>query len=118
MNIGRNDPCSCGSGKKYKKCCLVENQPSQDEFKKHRWSAIQTGLINKLMNHIAKVYGPEAIHEAYNEFQLFETEDGFDPESQELPIFMPWFFYDWYPDVDGSLLEDAPDMTPALSLAE
>jgi len=26
--IGRNDPCPCGSGKKYKKCCLgreVEN---------------------------------------------------------------------------------------------
>ena len=21
MNVGRNDPCSCGSGKKYKKCC-------------------------------------------------------------------------------------------------
>lgn len=21
MNIGRNDPCPCGSGKKYKKCC-------------------------------------------------------------------------------------------------
>lgn len=20
--IGRNDPCSCGSGKKYKQCCL------------------------------------------------------------------------------------------------
>ncbi len=20
-DIGRNDPCSCGSGKKYKKCC-------------------------------------------------------------------------------------------------
>jgi preprotein translocase subunit SecA len=19
--VGRNDPCSCGSGKKYKKCC-------------------------------------------------------------------------------------------------
>ena len=26
-NVGRNDPCPCGSGKKYKKCCLgkVEN---------------------------------------------------------------------------------------------
>lgn len=23
--IGRNDPCSCGSGKKYKKCCLLSN---------------------------------------------------------------------------------------------
>ena len=22
MRIGRNDPCPCGSGKKYKKCCL------------------------------------------------------------------------------------------------
>lgn len=22
VKVGRNDPCSCGSGKKYKKCCL------------------------------------------------------------------------------------------------
>jgi hypothetical protein len=22
MNIGRNDPCPCGSGKKYKRCCI------------------------------------------------------------------------------------------------
>ena len=21
-SVGRNDPCPCGSGKKYKKCCL------------------------------------------------------------------------------------------------
>ena len=21
--LGRNDPCHCGSGKKYKKCCLA-----------------------------------------------------------------------------------------------
>lgn len=25
--IGRNDPCPCGSGKKYKKCCLNKNTP-------------------------------------------------------------------------------------------
>lgn len=24
--IGRNDPCPCGSGKKYKKCCLGKNE--------------------------------------------------------------------------------------------
>ena len=23
MNIGRNDPCHCGSGKKYKRCCII-----------------------------------------------------------------------------------------------
>ena len=26
MKIGRNAPCPCGSGKKYKKCCLNKNQ--------------------------------------------------------------------------------------------
>lgn len=24
--VGRNDPCPCGSGKKYKKCCLLNEQ--------------------------------------------------------------------------------------------
>jgi uncharacterized protein len=24
--IGRNDPCPCGSGKKYKKCCYDKDQ--------------------------------------------------------------------------------------------
>jgi hypothetical protein len=27
--IGRNDPCPCGSGKKYKKCCLAQDQAKQ-----------------------------------------------------------------------------------------
>lgn len=26
MKIGRNDPCPCGSGKKYKNCCLKINE--------------------------------------------------------------------------------------------
>jgi uncharacterized protein YecA (UPF0149 family) len=24
--VGRNDPCPCGSGKKYKKCCGVAQE--------------------------------------------------------------------------------------------
>jgi hypothetical protein len=31
MKIGRNDPCPCGSGKKYKKCCL--NKTEYDKIK-------------------------------------------------------------------------------------
>ena len=26
---GRNDPCLCGSGKKYKKCCIGKLTPTQ-----------------------------------------------------------------------------------------
>ena len=25
-NLGRNDPCHCGSGKKYKQCCLGKDE--------------------------------------------------------------------------------------------
>ncbi len=25
--VGRNEPCPCGSGKKYKKCCLQKEPP-------------------------------------------------------------------------------------------
>ena len=28
MKTGRNDPCPCGSGKKYKACCLARKQAS------------------------------------------------------------------------------------------
>jgi len=29
MNLGRNDPCPCGSGKKYKKCCLAKGEEAK-----------------------------------------------------------------------------------------
>jgi hypothetical protein len=35
MKIGRNDPCPCGSGKKYKRCCL----PKDDEQRAQRAAA-------------------------------------------------------------------------------
>lgn len=31
MKIGRNDPCPCGSGKKYKKCCLNRQRLPQEQ---------------------------------------------------------------------------------------
>lgn len=48
MKIGRNDPCHCGSGKKYKKCCLERDKSInrvEDIFEK-------AGLINPAFNHL------------------------------------------------------------------
>lgn len=39
--IGRNDPCPCGSGKKYKKCCLANEDPK-------KFSDIRNDLSDKL----------------------------------------------------------------------
>ena len=35
--VGRNDPCPCGSGKKYKKCCLAADEAaSRERAREHR----------------------------------------------------------------------------------
>ncbi|RJR27265.1 MAG: type I methionyl aminopeptidase [Desulfobacteraceae bacterium] len=33
MRIGRNDPCPCGSGLKFKKCCIGKNATSLEDIK-------------------------------------------------------------------------------------
>lgn len=33
MKIGRNEPCHCGSGKKYKKCCLQNDLEKEETAK-------------------------------------------------------------------------------------
>ena len=35
MKIGRNAPCPCGSGKKYKKCCLSNDQQTERMHSDH-----------------------------------------------------------------------------------
>jgi hypothetical protein len=50
--IGRNDPCYCGSGKKYKKCCLHKEEQTRDV------SFHQEGLIKfALENYQAELAG-------------------------------------------------------------
>ena len=39
--IGRNDPCSCGSGKKYKSCCGL----SAGLGSRQKWNKVLTGLV-------------------------------------------------------------------------
>lgn len=36
LKISRNAPCPCGSGKKYKKCCLEQDQKAASERQKAR----------------------------------------------------------------------------------
>jgi len=36
MKVGRNDPCPCGSGKKYKKCCLAKDEAATRQSAQER----------------------------------------------------------------------------------
>lgn len=37
QKIGRNDPCPCGSGKKYKQCCLNKKAPATKRKLTAKW---------------------------------------------------------------------------------
>ncbi len=41
--VRRNDPCPCGSGKKYKSCCGRESQPARVEPKVHAQFRFEPG---------------------------------------------------------------------------
>ena len=41
--IGRNDPCPCGSGKKFKKCCYRKNQAEEETDSSH--ASAMSGVI-------------------------------------------------------------------------
>jgi len=51
--VGRNDPCPCGSGKKYKRCCgaraqtYMEREQEIDHFKLNREIAYK-GKIGRM----------------------------------------------------------------------
>ncbi len=41
MKVGRNDPCPCGSGKKYKKCCLAKDEVAARQAAQERAAALR-----------------------------------------------------------------------------
>lgn len=57
-NIGRNDPCPCGSGRKYKKCCINSNkefdfiQPKQRKRENKTFEFIESNNSHPLLNFI------------------------------------------------------------------
>lgn len=55
--IGRNDPCPCGSGKKYKKCCIdldinFDKAPSSEEKENKTFEFIESNNSIPLLNFI------------------------------------------------------------------
>ena len=56
--IGRNDPCPCGSGKKYKKCCINSDkefkfvQPKSNKRENKTFTFIESNNSHQLLNFI------------------------------------------------------------------
>jgi hypothetical protein len=92
---GRNEPCPCGSGKKYKQCCISKNRPttaSATPWTRQRDASEE--LTGGLMRLAARQFGSRlySAWEAFNQTAMDEPLDNFPHEEA---IFNPYLIYDW-----------------------
>jgi hypothetical protein len=117
---GRNDPCPCGSGQKFKKCCggVAAALPFDPEVARaNALKAVDIQLHDVLLKFAAKRGGQSWITHALDEFFVDV------PKSEievELQLAVPWVLYH-YPTFDtgdsmaGALLDErGPKLTSAM----
>ena len=103
--VGRNDPCPCGSGRKYKKCHLAADEAERTE---ERQAAGEHDLDGALTRKLS-AYAMARFSFEWRHF----TADFFDPE-ECLQLAVPWSVYhyrvqgrsvaEWYLDEHGRKL--------------
>jgi hypothetical protein len=86
VKVGRNDSCPCGSGIKYKRCCLPTDQAKSPEFERHKemhaafheaGHALMTVLFGERLMHLKYVFLiPVPAKMAVEELAEFRARDG------------------------------------------
>lgn len=124
MRVGRNDPCPCDSGKKFKRCCgatddgvrrFREDAPMGEPVSGWaRAHAIWPKTREVLLEHGRTWLGLEGFAQAVDDFPLEITLDDHGEEPPTwVELFFTWQLYDWVPEgedvtVAQHWLENAP----------
>src|SRR5262245_53423323 len=95
--IGRNDPCPCGSGRKYKHYCLRKTEATDLAWRRLRRA--DDRFTGELFRYALGRYGEDLLQVAWQEFLLGEGIDAPQRDHQNFPTtFIPWFLFTWTPD--------------------
>lgn len=101
--IGRNDACTCGSGRKYKKCCMeieksfVTNAAPVD-FQWLQLRQLEGTIVDQYLLPYATQELPEDImHCALANFILEDLPESLDKHVLFQYFFLPWFLFNWIP---------------------
>ena len=100
MKPGRNDPCSCGSGKKYKHCCLGHDGASVVDLADRTWRQVREaidGYAAAMLRFIGESYGKDSIQQAWLEFTIGAS-DEFVQGDPNTELFFSWLFHRWRPE--------------------
>ncbi|GKV64693.1 MULTISPECIES: YecA family protein [unclassified Sporosarcina] len=96
--VGRNDPCPCGSGKKYKKCCESKQAVSIED--------VQTEEMERLLQTFYDIYPERNDIPVFSEFaETWKSSLGsYLPEEMIEAIALDEFFFHERPDIWTSYL--------------
>jgi hypothetical protein len=109
MSVGRNDPCPCGSGLKYKKCHLALESAKPRAPEPHRAPVHDAGL--QLVERI----GRWAYHRFGSEFEAAGNDLGLEETEGGLQFIIPWAIFhhqfDGMPVIEWFAREEADNIS-------
>src|SRR6266404_108419 len=122
MKTGRNDPCPCGSGKKYKRCCLNLKTPVSrfiSDPKLRMLREAEGKVVGLALSYARKVYGVDFLEVAWDEYS---PDGGPMMDAPEFDTsFIPWALFNFVPEEVyqiSYLLDGLPVAELLLSQAE
>jgi len=110
---GRNDPCPCGSGRKFKHCCL--RAIDAEDAARVRLRTAEGVLVPALFAYAADEFGDEFFDEAWEEFFLGSAvPENIDSSREFGTTFDPFFVFSFVPDAKTDLPPGWPIESVAL----
>jgi hypothetical protein len=124
VNIGRNNPCPCKSGKKHKFCCL-KHAKTADPAALHQlltvkndpeWFSLREaeGIIEEILDQYIAHKLTDEIEEMWDEFEIY-SEHRIDREVYA-PLFKNWSQHSWTSELTSTLT--SPNATVATQCLE
>jgi hypothetical protein len=107
---GRNDPCPCGSGRKFKHCCL--GKADAVDQARVRVRRAEGRVVDALFAFALKRFGKQFFEHAWLDFWAYDAPDA--GELSDIPefetMFVPWFVTAFVRDPHGENVQpDWPD---------
>lgn len=117
--IGRNDTCPCGSGKKYKKCCMVAESMSTAkltsiDFKWRQLRQLENSVVYQhILPYVTNELPDDIMKSALVDCFSESLPDELDEELLCDHYFLPWFLFNWIPDDTFGLKQFNSELTVA-----
>jgi len=104
--VGRNDPCPCGSGKKYKKCCMLKE--TSVDLEAFRASRTEENLRGEVLRFATGARFKDEMVEAFSKYHLnkIDTSLLLKQDPLENIRFLDWFINDHLHSKDNKRIID------------